>query len=124
MWLFDLLFSSLLQLICRGTDISKCFRESLGIRDNESRLYLHKFNTSYNDFWLLLRNDRDTQKAESLYMLIILVTTGPELDELKKSKRKVQGVPQSKPQPFHDTKRKRETDKLKHAQIEQTYEKH
>ena len=23
-------------LICRGTDISKCFRESLGIRDNES----------------------------------------------------------------------------------------
>ena len=25
---------------CRGTDISKCFRESLGIRDNESRLYL------------------------------------------------------------------------------------
>ena len=26
-------------LICRGTDISKCFSESLGIRDNESRLY-------------------------------------------------------------------------------------
>ena len=26
-------------LICRGMDISKCFRESLGIRDNESRLY-------------------------------------------------------------------------------------
>ena len=26
-------------LICRGTDISKCFRESLGIRDNESLLY-------------------------------------------------------------------------------------
>ena len=25
-------------LIFRGTDISKCFRESLGIRDNESRL--------------------------------------------------------------------------------------
>ena len=27
-------------LICRSTDISKYFRESLGIRDNESRLYL------------------------------------------------------------------------------------
>ena len=27
-------------LICRGTDISKYFRESLGIRDNESRLYM------------------------------------------------------------------------------------
>ena len=26
-------------LICRGTDISKYFRESLGLRDNESRLY-------------------------------------------------------------------------------------
>ena len=29
-------------LTCRGTDISKCFREFLGIRDNESRLYLIK----------------------------------------------------------------------------------
>ena len=27
-------------LICRGTDISKCFSESLVIRDNESRLYV------------------------------------------------------------------------------------
>ena len=27
-------------LIFRGTDISKCFRGSLGIRDNESRLYI------------------------------------------------------------------------------------
>ena len=27
-------------VICRGTDISKCFRESLAIRDNESRLYI------------------------------------------------------------------------------------
>ena len=26
-------------LICRSTDISKCFSESLGIRDNGSRLY-------------------------------------------------------------------------------------
>ena len=27
-------------LIFRGTDILKCFKEPLGIRDNESRLYL------------------------------------------------------------------------------------
>ena len=27
-------------LICRSTDISKCFRGSLQLRDNESRLYL------------------------------------------------------------------------------------
>ena len=29
-------------LISLGTDISKCFRESIGIRDNESRLYIIK----------------------------------------------------------------------------------
>ena len=32
-------------LICRSTDISKCFIESLGVRDNESRLYM---GTQYN----------------------------------------------------------------------------
>ena len=29
-------------LICRSTDISMYFRESLGVRDNESRLYINK----------------------------------------------------------------------------------
>ena len=29
-----IVFLSLSTLICRGTDISKCFSESLGIRDN------------------------------------------------------------------------------------------
>ena len=42
MWLFSLLFSSLSTLICRGTDISKCLSESLGIRDNESQLYFYE----------------------------------------------------------------------------------
>ena len=37
-------------LICRGTDISKYFRESLGIRDNESRLY---WFASFNQFRFL-----------------------------------------------------------------------
>ena len=32
-------FLTLSELICRGTDISKYFSESLWIRDNESRLY-------------------------------------------------------------------------------------
>ena len=40
--LFVFLISA--NLICRGTDISKCFRESLGIRDNESRLYSYDFD--------------------------------------------------------------------------------
>ena len=40
MWLFDLsFFLNSANLICRDTDISKYFRESLGLRDNESRLY-------------------------------------------------------------------------------------
>ena len=30
-------------LICRTTDISKCFRGSLQLRDNESRLYIMNF---------------------------------------------------------------------------------
>ena len=36
-------FLTLSTLICRGTDISKYFSESLGIRDNESRLYIAIF---------------------------------------------------------------------------------
>ena len=34
-----IVFLSSANLICRGTDISKCFRESLGLRDNENRMY-------------------------------------------------------------------------------------
>ena len=37
-----IVFLTLSTLICRGTDISKYFSESLGIRDNESRLYIWK----------------------------------------------------------------------------------
>ena len=35
-------------LICRGTDISKCFSEFLGIRDNESRLYVRSMRKKNN----------------------------------------------------------------------------
>ena len=35
------LFPNSANLICRCTDISKYFRESLGLRDNESRLYIN-----------------------------------------------------------------------------------
>ena len=39
MWLFELFFFlKSANLICQDTDISKHFRESLGLRDNESRL--------------------------------------------------------------------------------------
>ena len=36
MWLFKLFFLNSANLICQGKDISKYFRESLGIRDNKS----------------------------------------------------------------------------------------
>ena len=36
-----IVFLTLSTLICRGTDISKCLSESLGIRDNGSRLYYY-----------------------------------------------------------------------------------
>ena len=39
MWLIELFFLNSANLICRGTDISKYFRESVGIRDNEGRMY-------------------------------------------------------------------------------------
>ena len=35
-----IVFLSSANLICRSTDISKCFIESLGFRDNKSRLYM------------------------------------------------------------------------------------
>ena len=34
-------------LMFRGMDISKCFKESLGVRDNGSRLYLNVVPCSY-----------------------------------------------------------------------------
>ena len=42
----------------------------------------------------------------------------------KKSKRKVQGVPQSQTAALPRPQEEEETDKSKQAQIEQTYEKH
>ena len=42
MWLFALFFLNSASLICRGMDISKYFRDSLGIRDIESRLNLFR----------------------------------------------------------------------------------
>ena len=39
---FFFFFLNSANLICRGTDISKYFIDSFGIRDNESRLYIFK----------------------------------------------------------------------------------
>ena len=45
-----IVFLTLSTLICRGTDISKCFSESLGIRDNESRLYMYLVTDSISEY--------------------------------------------------------------------------
>ena len=39
-----IVFLSSANLICRSTDISKCFIEPLGVRDNERRLYFCRFS--------------------------------------------------------------------------------
>ena len=39
------IFPNSANLICRSTDISKCFGGSLLLRDNDSRLYLKHFFT-------------------------------------------------------------------------------
>ena len=49
-------FLNLANLICRGTDISKYFRQSLGIRENEGRLYItltyeHRVDASTTTIW-------------------------------------------------------------------------
>ena len=43
-----IVFLILSTLIYRGMDISKCFSESLGIRDNESRLYYSMYEWRAN----------------------------------------------------------------------------
>ena len=48
-----IVFLTLSTLICRSTDISKCFSESLGIRDNGSRLYWQ--NLSGDKYFLLIK---------------------------------------------------------------------
>ena len=37
-------------LIFQGTDISKCFKEALEIRDNESRLHFNLFDRTTSGF--------------------------------------------------------------------------
>ena len=46
------------------------------------------------------------------------------LNNIKKGKRKVQGVPQSQTAALPRPQEEEETDKSKQAQIKQTYEKH
>ena len=51
-WLFDLFFPQFCtsDTVRQGTDISKCFREFLGLLDKESRRYMYMYhNTESTD---------------------------------------------------------------------------
>ena len=50
-------------LICRSTDISKCFRGSLQLRDNESRLCISAYNSR---IWLNLNEDDGQNTKEAI----------------------------------------------------------
>ena len=61
-------------LICRGTDISKYFRESLGIRDNEIRLYNqnHSDETKRNTRWRYEARTQENHKKASVTALVVM----------------------------------------------------
>ena len=65
-----IVFLSFANLICRSTDISKCFSESLGIRDNESRLYIvlavTNWRMSQTSAGILTKNDKVPTRLDSL----------------------------------------------------------
>ena len=55
-------------LICRGTDISKCFREPLGIRDNESRLYMVYFTRKLSKKMQIQTRNRRSPSRFALFV--------------------------------------------------------
>ena len=90
MWLSELFFPQFCKLICRGTDISKYFRDSLGIRDKESRLIwvrnpackenLHqvsrvRFRESKTDLSTPNSTSTDRAKAITLFHFSLLVVS-------------------------------------------------
>ena len=66
-------------LICRTTDISKCFRGSLQLRDNESRLYLDTTVQYILNYAVLISTTEAVLKGEPI----------PEGVEIKADKRLV-----------------------------------
>ena len=71
----------------------------------------------FSVLWLLM-----VSKVIFFSNLFIFTTYGTCIK--KKGKRRVQGVPQSQTAALPRHQKEEETDKSKHAQTEQTYEKH
>ena len=59
-------------LICRGTDISKYFRESLGIRDNESRCICNR-KLHRSDFGVFTRVGWFTPPPQPIHRVVFLL---------------------------------------------------
>ena len=64
-------FLTLSTLICRGTNITKCFSESLGIRDNESRLYFLLYMINMNlSFFSVIVQTTEQASGFNLYQTV------------------------------------------------------
>ena len=72
MWLFEYFFLNSANLICRGTYISKYLIESLGIRDNGSRLY-HDFVVCY--IRLQSGKGKDMKLVWFIFLIFIMCLT-------------------------------------------------
>ena len=75
-----IVFLTISTLIYRGTDVSKCFSESVGILDNESRLYLLKMLIS-------LQADLDLDMSEGTFSEVANQIT--KLEDMKVTMPKV-----------------------------------
>ena len=66
-----IVFLTLSTLICQGTDISKCFSEFLGIRDNESRVYIIAYlvrcKPRKTQISLIMHTSRSESSEETLH---------------------------------------------------------
>ena len=104
-----IVFLTLSILICRSTDISKCFSESLGIRDNGSRLYITIINQSIAEINRSIETDMHKQimltqvRCHRMWHLIrvytvchsvqqFLASTGSEMDLIKHNWLKCQNI--------------------------------
>ena len=62
------IFLNSAHLICRSTDISKCFRGSLRLRDNESRLYFACSSISFHYIFISTSVRYLSQRAHDVEM--------------------------------------------------------
>ena len=65
------IFLNSAHLICRSTDISKCFNGSLRLRDNESRLYMNECADGGVYTWLVVGNTESGTQVHNFYLSLL-----------------------------------------------------